>query len=327
MTSSNPHTMTEQQISPYPRFGFLRISRDRQAIYLAALFLAVQVGAVWLAMTLQSSGAAAGIDSPGNADGAAAGAGWAIAEVAFASLLVVGIYTYRKVPESWREPFRNAVLFAIIYYAGWIYGSAGAGLPFLTLFIGGYLGMKLIEGLGLWWLVNNALAVVIAIGGAAVLGHALNEWALLTFLAGMTVYDYVFADKRGWMMELAGLMVHYRLPVLFVKPDQYRFDWDNLLSDDDGEALAEAETAWGIGTADLMLPAAFTAAVVTGETVLLPVVAAAVLTGGVVLAALRIRQKMLTNGSGAGLPPLTAGVVGAYACVLVPSLLYTMVIA
>lgn len=305
-----------------PRREWFNISLDRQAIYLAGLFLAVQAVAVGLGLWVAGQGVA--VESPGNVDGAAAGAGWAVLEVGFAAVLLGIVVLSRYLPEELRKAVKVSVVLSLAYLLGAIGAQTSVGHLILAALIGTYLTLKVVDVLGLWWLLNNAAAVFIAVYGGVVAGLMLNEWALLTFLLGMTLYDRLFADKRDWMMSMAGFAVNLRLPVLFIKPSRFRFDWDGLL-EEDSDALDEDNGAWGIGTADLMIPAAFTVAVATGESLAWPAAGALVVTGAVGLAALRIREKMLTQGSGAGLPPLMAAVALAFVAVLVPSVAYGVV--
>lgn len=306
-----------------PRREWFTVSIDRQAIYLAALFLTVQVAAVAAGLWLTGRGVT--VESPGNVDGAAAGAGWAVLEVGFAVVMLAAVVLSRYLPEELRKAIKVSVVLSLAYLLGGIAAQMNLGFLLLAALIGTYLTLKTVDVLGLWWLLNNAGSVFIAIYGGVVAGLMLNEWALLTFLLGMTVYDRVFADNKEWMMDMAGFAVNLRLPVLFIKPTEYRFDWDSLLDDEDSDPLDEDDGSWGIGTADLMIPAAFTVAVATGESLAWPLVGAIAVTVAVGLAALRIREKMLTQGSGAGLPPLMAAVGIAFVGVLVPSVAYGVV--
>lgn len=305
-----------------PRRDWFTVSTDRQAVYLVGLFLLVQAAAVALGLRLASQGVT--VESPGNVDGAAAGAGFAAVEVAFAGVLLGLIYLGRYLPEEMRKALKVSVLVSLCYLLGWFGGGTSAPLLVLGMLLGFYLGVKTIDVLGVWWLPNNLASILLAIYGAAALGLAFNEWALLTFMLGMTAYDRYFADRKKWMMSLAGGLIKLRLPVIFVKPTRYRFDWNDLF-DEDADALDDTGSSWGIGTADLMLPAALTVAVATGESIAWPMVGAAAITAAVGVAALRIRQKMLTQGSGAGLPPLMMAVALSFAIVLLPSLVHGVV--
>lgn len=296
--------------------GWFRVATDRQAFTLAALFLAVQAGALALAFRWQQTGTAGDISAPGGVDGPAAGAGWALGEVVIASVFVVGLYlSVRYLPAWARDACKTAVKILFVF----VLGAVTQSLTVLAATLVAYIGYRVLDATGLWWLGNNAIALTIAVVWGALVGLALNAWALLVFLVGMTVYDHVFADHNPWMEQMAGSLVSWRLPVMVVKPSQWRFEW-GLLFHPDGEDIAATDSAWGIGTADLLLPAAFTVAVATGNVLAWPRLGATVVTGGILIAALRVRQKMLDQKSGAGLPPLTTGAAVAFALVLVPSL-------
>jgi len=284
---------------------------DKQALYLASLFLAVTIGAIVMLDLLQTSGTS--VSTPGNVDGAEAGAAWAIAEVAFAITVLLGIFAYRYLPTTLQSIVKASLKIVAVYAAGVIFYGAGLFTEGLAAIISAYATSKLVNHAGLWWLINNALCVGLAVAGAAVLALGLNEVALFVFLLGMTVYDRAFADKREYMFDLASLAIRLRLPVLFVKPTTFRFDWDDLTDElTGGESDEPDDNTWGIGTADLMLPAAFVAALATSDAVVWPELAGILATVGIVFAAFRIRHKALTKGSGAGLPPLTAGLAIAY---------------
>lgn len=300
------------------------VSLDRQALYLAILFAVVQVSAIALAYDAHAGGASP--TAPGGVEGTEAGVSWVVLEVAWAFLFLGMVYGWRYLPEWLQGHLKKTGKFVVLMFAGAYLAALGIFWTGLVGFIAVYSLYKLVNQGGFWWLANNAMVVGIATYVGAWIGLTLDPWPLLLAMVGFTAYDRYFADKKQWMMDMASVLVAYRIPVLFIKPARYRFEWQNIL-DEDGEDLEHDESAWGIGMADLLLPAAFTAAVVTSDTILLPLAVGAVVTGGVLLAALRIRKKMLTTGSGAGLPPLTAGAVGAYALAIVPLMIYNGVVA
>jgi len=184
-------------------------------------------------------------------------------------------------------------------------------------------GWKVVEEIGLWWVFNNILAFGLAIMGGAVLGIALNPIAIFVAFVLLTAYDHIFANQRNWMFSLAELIVKYRFPALFVIPAKLRFDWDDVFDtddeseegaeDDDGEIESET-VVWGIGTADLMIPAGFAGAVAV-EAQPLSNASTVILVGviaGILIACARLRYELEHKGSGAGLPALAAGSLGGY---------------
>lgn len=289
------------------------VTVDRAALELVALFLAIQAGTVGAALWLDANAPESATTAPGGVDGPAAGAGFAILEVALAVSILGLLYALRYLPQKYRDIAKKAAGLCLILVAGAAFQAAEALGLGLVLTVTFYVAIKAIPWNRIWWVANDVLCVAVAIYVGAVLGLMLNEWAILTFIVGMTAYDIYFADKKKYMFQLADLALTYKLPVLFVRPANWRLEWDRVLEDTDGDG------GWGIGSADLLIPAAFTAAVVTSSTLLLPMLAGVVVTGGVVLAALRIRHKMLSQGSGAGLPPILAGVGLAYVAVVAVS--------
>jgi presenilin-like A22 family membrane protease len=147
-------------------------------------------------------------------------------------------------------------------------------------------------------------------------------WGLLVGLIALTVYDHIFADRNDWMFDIADIFLRARIPIIVYKPPSWRFDWDRLYDEVDDETETPTHS-WGIGTADLALVAAFAAAVATlpPDSLLAagPLAVVGVVAGSVV-GCLRLRYELLTDGSGAGLPALTTGMVAGLAVVQVPLL-------
>lgn len=128
-------------------------------------------------------------------------------------------------------------------------------------------------------------------------------------LVGLTAYDYWFADRQTWMADIAEWTVSRKLPLLVIAPTSFRLSWDELEEAATGDERDPDELlAFAIGTADLLLPAAFAVALAESGAVL--PFAGAVL--GLLAACPRLSWKM-HNGGGAGLPPITTGVFGGWA--------------
>lgn len=318
---SAPTTTTT--IDSIQEWADARFIVDREAGLLAALFLVVQLAALELAELVMASGGQperpAGVSSD-----AAAGAAWVGAEVAFAIVLLGVILLYKRAPE-WVQKILKWN--ALVYLIGAVGASAGRDGVFpetfavLLAFITLYLAT---DHFDVFWMLNNILAVVIAVWIGAVLAFLFGITGLLIALVGLTVYDHVFANKQSWMFDMAEVMLKLRLPVIFYRPSSLRYNWDDLLGtddeeeDDEGDDDADEERPrdqWGIGTADLALPAGFVAAVAlapTGEFLATGYTAAGFVILGVVVACFRLRWELINRGSGAGLPALSSGALGGW---------------
>lgn len=294
-----------------------RITVDSQAIQMAVLFLFVQVAAVW--MTLQLQTADVSPETPGNVEGASAGAAWAAAEVVAAIVILGAVLLYQRAPDWVQKLIRwNGIALLLLSTGGnWATADVlGAGMVMISGIISIYV---VTDHFGVWWVVNNGLAVLVAIISAAVVALALNVTAIGVALLGLALYDHVFANKRDWMFVMADWAMSLRLPMLFVKPDEWRFQWSDLVeslgTESDDEEEDDDTVTWGIGTADLLLPAAFVSAIaaapqaaLTGISLLTVIVVIV----GVTAACFRLRWEMLNHGSGAGLPSLSTAAVGAF---------------
>jgi presenilin-like A22 family membrane protease len=282
---------------------------------LVALFAVVIGGALLVRPMWISNGVEPAFSGATTGEQAAVGSAWAIAEAIFAAVLIAIILAYRWLPE-WVQDIVNTVATVILWMilgavaleAGqfWDYAFAGIGLIAL---------LKTTEQFDVWWILNNMLALGIAIGMAAWIGVVLSPWILAIGLIGLSVYDYVFADRENWMFTLGGSFVRWRMPVLFVAPTTLRVDWDELADGMAGELddKAAPELGFGIGTADLMIPAAFVVSLVNaGPSIIEAITVFAVITG-ILVACFRVSWKMVNKGGGAGLPPLTSGAIGGWA--------------
>lgn len=309
--------MGETRVSERFRSEF---TLDRQASLLAVLFLAVQIPAVWLAQQLTA--ATTQPDTPGGvtaadstaAESAGAGIAWAGIEVAFAVGLLALIVVYRRLPEWLQETIKINVVLLIFLHLGGQWATAGVLPTGAALVVSILTVYKAVSHYDVYWALNNLLAVSLAIATGAYIALIFGVWGLVVALVALTVYDHVFANKQGWMFTLADSLLRARLPVVVLKPHGWRLDW-NAFVDGLGDDEDDPDTSWAIGTADLALPAAFAAAVATAPPGPLAsgTLAAAGVVGGVTLACFRLRYEMLTKGSGAGLPALTAGALGGWA--------------
>lgn len=294
---------------------------DRRAAGLVVLFVVVLVPTVWLTALLHGAGAdptlPGGVEEPGSGPaGPAAGGLWVLAEVVFAGVALVGIVAYKRAPEWLQTIIKWDVLMAIFMYAGARWATDGSLGVMLPVTIASFSLAYAADELGLWWVLNNLGALFLAILFGAFIGILFSVEALLVALVGLTLYDHLFANKREWMFTLAGAALRMRLPLLFLAPATWRFDWDEMVdASEDPEADGGIEDhGWGIGTADLLLPAAFAGAVAIAPGGYLAggTAAAVAVCAGILVACFRLRHRM-ERGSGAGLPALTTGAFGGLA--------------
>lgn len=292
---------------------------DREGGVLAVLFLIVQLASVKLAEAILASGSQP--TRPGGVSSdAAAGAIWAGAEVALAVVMLGVILLYKRAPEWLQKLIKWNALVGIVGWLGADAARSGA-FPGGFLVVMGVLTVWLAaDEFNVFWMLNNLLAVLLAIMVGAMLGFLFGITGLLIALGALTVYDHVFANKNTWMFDMAEMMLKLRLPVIFFRPASLRFDWNQVFDDDDddggeGEVDEPNRNQWGIGTADLALPAGFVAAVAlapTGEFLATGYTVAGFVVLGVVVACFRLRWEMMNQGSGAGLPALSSGAFGGW---------------
>lgn len=309
------------------------ITVDRKGIELAVLFAFVIVVTAMLAA--QVSEAAASVSPPtqfgdGATGEAAAGAAWAGLEVVFAIVMLALIFVYQRLPE-WAQSLAkyNAVI-AILMYFGGSYQADGVLVEMMAIWMGLFSLYYVTDHAEIWWAINNAITVLLAIVGGVIVGSVFGVVGLALAMVGLTVYDHLFANKQSWMFTLGKGIMKLRLPVLFLRPNQLRCAWDDVVASMDKEADDDDEdqVGWGVGMADMLIPAGFVAAVVIspwGVVDSLHLVAIGAVMIGVVLACFRLSFEMETRGSGAGLPALSAGALVPYAALLAASALVGVV--
>lgn len=306
---------------------------DGTALVLAVLLVGVTIGSVALVPLLQSPNPETGqasvqqhqeLEQESAAKQAAAGGGWAIAEAIFAGFILVLALLWQRLPEWLQDLIKDTVAYGGFLYLGGYFAIRGQFELAATSGLGGFVGYTVIDEAGLWWIVNNILALGVAVIVGAFAGIKFGIPFILLGLVGLSVYDHYFANQQSWMFTIGGALLKLRLPVLIVWPRGWRFDWDTLAEQMASDADAEDLLAGGVGMADLLLPAMFAAAVMAypaGASVAgWPVELVGVL-AGLTLAAFRLRWEMEHHGSGAGLPAITAGAVGGWAVLLPVALL------
>ncbi len=282
---------------------------NRRTAGLVALFAVVIGGALLLRPEFVSSGVEPAYTGTSSSEQAATGAVWVIAEVILAGGILVGLLCWRRLPEWLQESISPALRFAAVAFIGAYALSAGQ----LWLGIGTgftFIFMSLVtDKFGVWWAINDLLAIGIAIFVAAAVGITLGPVILAVGLVGLTVYDYIFADRADWMFNLAAWTIRRRIPTLFIVPTTARLQWDDLEDALSGESDGDDPDeliGWAIGMGDLLLPAAFAVSLVdAGGLVVHGAVA------GTFIACARVSWKM-EQGAGAGLPPLVSGALGGW---------------
>lgn len=307
---------------------------DQTAIEMALLFAVVLAIASFVSFPLTES--AETVTPPDSFGEGATGETtaamtWAIAEVIFA-VVVLGIaYLVRRAPD-WMATLikRNVVIVTLLFFGASVYGTTDPVSMFAATWLvvgGGYSLYYLADTAGVWWVLNNGLSVVMAVVAGVALGMLFGPVGLGAAALILTVYDHYFANEKKYMFELGALIVKYRLPVLFIRPDVFRFQWSEVVDDfnmatEDSDIEMDAEQSWGIGTADMMIPAGIVSGVISSSGAVITtfgLVAVGILIAGVVVACFRLRREMQTQGSGAGLPALSTGVLVPYLALLVVS--------
>lgn len=298
------------------------VQTDGWGFLLAGLFVVVLVGAVWMATWFASAGVEPAMSGSSGSEQAAAGAGWALAEVGVAVLLLGFVLLWKRLPEWVQDVVKTGVLVVGAMVLGDMASQLGMS-AFWTVAVGvvGYYAIiKAADAFDVYWLWNNFESIALAIVLGAGIGAVLPLPFLLVGIVGLTIYDHVFANEKDWMFTLGEGMLRAKLPVIVFAFPKLRVSWDAICDEmgGDDDALDDSLTemleegrGFGIGMADLLLPAAFAAAVtLAGGGVTLPVVG---VVAGIVVAAFRLRWEMVNIGSGAGLPAITGGIVGGYA--------------
>lgn len=298
---------------------YVSIETDYWAVLLSLLFLVVIGGA--LALIPWASGLAAepAMSGSSTSEQAAAGGGWAIAEVGFAVLLLGVIALWNRLPGWVRDIIQDNVTIVLWMFIGAMAYIADIFWPIMLAGVGLLTVAKTAVEFDVYWLFNNVVALGVAMLGAVILGVFFPLPFLIVGLIGLTVYDHVFANQNDWMFAIGEGLLRAKLPVIVFAFPRLRVDWDELCEamvepEDRTEEFFPHDNGFGIGTADLMLPAAVAVGVVStiGAPLggLLPVLGVTI---GVIVAAFRLRWEMLNIGSGAGLPAITSGALGGWA--------------
>lgn len=300
----------------------LRINVDGTTFGLVLLFAVVIGAALALRPTSLAPTASPAFEGSSAGTQVAGGVIWAIGEAIFASILLGILLLWRRLPEWLQDALSKSLGAAVFVTIGAYTALSGRLLlAFLALFGTVIIGRALDE-FGLWWIANNVLAIAIAASVGVIAGVILPPILIAAGLVGLTVYDYVFADRTDMMFALASWTVRRRLPALFIVPISMRMDWEYLAEAivDDVDDNPEDVIQFGIGMADLALPAAFAVSLAQTDAVV-PLVGAL---AGLVVACGRVSHK-IDNGGGAGLPPIVSGTLGGWVLALLPGVISTWI--
>jgi len=297
------------------RLGF---NVDLQAAGLVVLFGAVIGGALLLRPTAIASGSSPAFQGSSTSTQVAGGIIWAIAEAIFAVILLSLLVLWRRLPAWVQTSLSRALAAGVLMMLG-AYGILSSQFLLLTgLVVGTVASVYALDSFDLWWIGNDVLALAVAVYIGVLAGVVLGPVVIAAGLIGLTAYDYLFADREDWMFQLAGWTVRRRFPMLFLVPSTTRLDWVVLSKsfDEDTAVETDAVLRFGVGTADLALPAAFAVALAQAGGGL-PLFGAL---AGLVVACGRISHK-LEQGGGAGLPPIVSGTLGGWLLALIPGVI------
>lgn len=216
---------------------------------LSALLLSVSIGAVFMLPTEPSKVNGAGGGNAGAIDGilfAAAVATMALTMIGF--LLVIN-----RMPEWFRELLVWSTVTGLLVAIGGVAAEQNVLAYAVFGFSGGLIVVRLIQKLGIWWIMNNILYVAVGILFASLAATAIRPSFVITFIIGIMIYDHVFADRKDWMFQMASAQVRCYIPVLFLWPGKKRFQWSELKIGGDGTNIG----GWGLGLGDALVPAVF----------------------------------------------------------------------
>lgn len=305
-----------------------RFRVDRAAVEMALLFAIVLGVTAFLGLQLQEvaathSGVSESFGS-GQSGEAAAGAAWAIGEVLVAGVLLGIVLVFRRLPEWIQDLVGYNLVIGALMYLGAHFGAVES-LATGILIIGGLVTtFCTLDHFEVYWMLNNVWCILLAIFGGIILGLTFGVTGMAIAIVALAIYDHVFANKKSWMFTLLEAIINLRLPVVFIRPAVLRFEWEDLVEDvaeieEDGDDDEPDTSAWGIGMADMMIPAGFVAAVAMqpGQALAgIETLALVAVIAGTLVACFRLRFEMVTRGSGAGLPALCAGTLVPYAALL-----------
>ena len=270
------------------------------------LLLAVEIGAILLALPIKASGIVA-FEDPASLGNPIIFI--AILLVFTGFLLVLIKYDMKKVIAA---VIGLSLFFTFVYiFAALVYVAMGvsdiANIVVLALSI---LATALLYLYPEWYVID-ALGILIGAGVASIFGVSLDVLPVVILLILLAVYDAISVYKTKHMITLAEGVIDLKTPILFVIPKRrdYSYIRDGIGKLDDGGERA----AFIIGMGDLIMPSilvvsanVFLKGAKLGGIINLPALGAII--GS--LAGLCVLLYFVMSGKPqAGLPPLNGGTI------------------
>ncbi len=211
------------------------------------LLLAVEMGALLLALPVQASGIVAFEDPDSMANPVI----FIAIMLAFTAFLLVLIrYNLKKVIAA---VIGISIFLTFIYiFAAIMYALAGETDPATVIVI----VLSILSTVLLYkypeWYVIDALGILIGAGVAAIFGASLEVLPVIILLVLLAVYDAISVYKTKHMITLAEGVIDLKTPILFVVPKRrnYSFIKEGIGKIGDGGERA----AFIIGMGDMIMP-------------------------------------------------------------------------
>jgi presenilin-like A22 family membrane protease len=271
------------------------------------MLIAVQVGAILLALPLQTAGVRAfeNPESPANP------LIFIVILLVFTGFMLALIrYRFRKVIGI---VIGVSIFFTFIYIFGAILNQflADAFAILVASVIISGAAVALLYRFPEWYVIDS-LGLLIAAGAASIFGISLEIFPVLILLALLAVYDAISVYKTRHMITLAEGVLDMKTPILFIIPKRrdYSFRREGIGPIGEGE-----RSAFVMGMGDLIMPSIL---VVSANTYLrapmigfLTIPALGAIIGS--LAGLSVLLVFVNRGSPqAGLPPLNGGAIAGF---------------
>ena len=283
---------------------------------MSALLLAVEIGALMLALPVQASGVVA-FEDPTAMENPVIFIGIMLG---FTALLLVLIrYDLKRVIAA---IIGISLFLTFIYiFMAIVYALAGeSDVSTIVVFILAILSTALLYKFPEWYVID-ALGILIGAGVAAIFGASIDTVPVIILLILLAVYDAISVYKTKHMITLAEGVVDLKTPILFVIPKRrdYSFIKEGFgkISSEEGEESSEGKGsergAFIIGMGDLIMPAilvvsanVFIQGTKIGGIINLPALGAMI---GSVAGILVLLYFVMSGKPQAGLPPINGGTI------------------